>query len=237
MDLLDTIRQGIQSLFGRRQSRPEPGETGGMAASEFEVESSRSRPDVRHGMSEVELPVPSDAQYGIPEPSPQVTMPEPDEWAGDQEPDSGDSMPEPDDRDETKKSDRLSTLDFMSMPSAARRILRLMLRKPEVSYPELCEMIDALPESKRISRAELDDALADLCERAWILQVEVDDVFVYQINLGAKTGSDVSRARPSPTTPKRDSLAMKDLWDAVDSTSDTDYRKRHGAQDSDDEET
>lgn len=146
-------------------------------------------------------------------------------------------MPEPDDRDETKKSERLSTLDFMSMPSAARRILRLMLRKPEVSYPELCEMVDALPEGKRISRAELDDALADLCEKAWILQDEADDVFVYKINLGAKTGSDVSRAGPEPTTPKRDSLAMKDLWDAVDSTSDTDYRKRHGTQDSDDEET
>jgi predicted transcriptional regulator len=139
-------------------------------------------------------------------------------------------MSEPTDQNDPQKLSSPSTFDLMSMPAPERRVIRIMLRKPVASYPDLCKIIDALPDHKRITRTELDKALAGLCEKGWLSREEVNDVYVYKVNLGTKTGSDVSRAGPSQKEKKerpRRGPSMSDLWDSVDSTSDTDYRKKH----------
>lgn len=127
----------------------------------------------------------------------------------------------------------LNTMDFMSMPGPMRRLLRMMLKKPVATYKELCEMTDAMPEDRRITREELDKTLVDLIEKGWLVKDEGKEAAnpTYKIHLGAKEGSDqsrdVTRSTDDTRTRKREGPRMKDLWNAVDTTSDTDYRKRH----------
>ncbi len=82
----------------------------------------------------------------------------------------------------------LSTLDLMSLPSSVRRVINLMLRKVEITYPELCKTVAELPEDKRLSRAELDEILAALCQVGWLDQEQSGDVITYKVSLNPKPG-------------------------------------------------
>jgi hypothetical protein len=108
-----------------------------------------------------------------------------------------------------------STLDMLGMPDAARRIVRIMLRRPQMTYDEIRAAMEALPEDKRASRAELDEALELLCQLKWLAKEQTDEAVVYKVGIGSKPGSDVTRAGP-----KREAgqTQIEQLWDAVDSS-------------------
>jgi len=103
----------------------------------------------------------------------------------------------------------------LGMPDAARRIVRIMLRKPQMTYDEICAAMDALPEDKRASRTELDEALELLCQLKWLVKEQTTEAPIYKVGIGAKPGSDVTRAGP-----KREAgqTQIDQLWDAVDSS-------------------
>lgn len=121
----------------------------------------------------------------------------------------------------------LSTLDFMSIPAASRRLLRILLRKSEISDADLRVLVAELPEDKRPTDSEYQEAIADLTGRTWIVEYEMDGKPYYRVNLGSKVGSDESRTKPADLGKDYDGPSMPELWDAVDTTSGTDYRKRH----------
>ena len=108
-----------------------------------------------------------------------------------------------------------STLDMLGMPDAARRVVRIMLRRPQMTYDEIRTAMDALPEGKRASRAELDEALVLLCQLKWLIKEETVENVIYKVGIGTKPGSDVTRAGP-----KREAgqTQIEQLWDAVDSS-------------------
>ncbi|MGF1504919.1 MAG: hypothetical protein ACFB51_07285 [Anaerolineae bacterium] len=110
----------------------------------------------------------------------------------------------------------ISTIDMMGMPGPMRRIIRIMLRKTELTYAEIKEACAQLPESKRPTVPEIDEALEALVEMEWLFRIEGDDEesVVYSVKMSKKEGSDLSR---SGTRGKRHSSAvMKNLWEAVD---------------------
>lgn len=77
----------------------------------------------------------------------------------------------------------LSVLDIADLPPTQRKIMRLILRKVEMTYKELCAAVEALPEVERLSRAELDQALQTLSQNRWLLRAEKDQVASYRVNL------------------------------------------------------
>src|ERR1051326_4039818 len=94
----------------------------------------------------------------------------------------------------------LSVLDFGDLPSTQRKTMRLMLRQREVTYPDLCQVVDALPEAERLTRSELDDALKNLTEQQWLIRSGEAPV-IYKVNFRRGT---------------RPALA-RDIWNVLDS--------------------
>lgn len=83
----------------------------------------------------------------------------------------------------------ITALDLMDLPPALRKIMRLMLRELQMSYPRLCEAMDAMPETDRLTRADLDSALSTLAQQFWLIQIGEGQKAVYKVNLRRKAGS------------------------------------------------
>lgn len=95
----------------------------------------------------------------------------------------------------------ISPLDLASLAPPLRRIMRLMLREVEMTYPELCEATEKLPEGQRMSREDLDQALEALRGQSWLIRLGQDELITYKVNLRRKRGSTLSGG----------------IWDALDS--------------------
>ncbi len=83
----------------------------------------------------------------------------------------------------------ISALDIADLPPLLRKIMRQMLREYELTYGELCEWADALPEAERISRKELDNALQELSTQFWLIKRGDGEKVRYQTNLRRKAPS------------------------------------------------
>ena len=88
-----------------------------------------------------------------------------------------------------QKEGGITALDLADLPPALRKIMRLMLRQLQMSYPQLCEAMDKVLEGDRLSRAELDDALKTLSQQAWLIQIGEGERAIYKVNLRRKAGS------------------------------------------------
>jgi predicted transcriptional regulator len=121
---------------------------------------------------------------------------------------SGESERRSSGSDDQKQEDGISVLDLESLPPTIRKIMRLMLRKVEITYPDLCEAVEALPEADRLSRADLDEVLDRLIKQRWLIRMGTDRDIAYKVNLRRKAGSTLS----------------KSIWDAMDSTSEPSKR-------------
>ncbi len=88
-----------------------------------------------------------------------------------------------------QKEGGISPLDLAGLPPALRKIMRVMLRELSASYPRLCEVVDAMPDKDRLSRAELDSVLADLTEQFWLIRIGEKERAIYKVNLRRKEGS------------------------------------------------
>lgn len=83
----------------------------------------------------------------------------------------------------------ITALDLADLPPALRKIMRLMLRRLQLNYPQLCEAMDATPEGERLSRADLDLSLDTLTRQAWLIRLGEGQKAIYKVNLRAKSGS------------------------------------------------
>ena len=83
----------------------------------------------------------------------------------------------------------ITPLDLVGLPPALRKIMRLMLRELQMSYPRLCEAMDAMPEADRLSREDLQAALTTLTEQAWLIRIGEGEKAIYKVNLRRREGS------------------------------------------------
>lgn len=94
--------------------------------------------------------------------------------------------------DDKRKEGGISILDLAELPPALRKIMRLMLRQIQMNYAQLHEAIDHLPESERLTRVNLDAALKELSDQAWLIQIGEGKHAVYKVNLRSRAGSNLS---------------------------------------------
>ena len=91
--------------------------------------------------------------------------------------------------DDKRKEGGITALDLADLPPALRKIMRLMLRQLQMSYPQLCEAMDTMPEEEQLNHADLDDALQQLSDQAWLIQIGKGERAIYKVNLRRKAGS------------------------------------------------
>ncbi len=83
----------------------------------------------------------------------------------------------------------ITALDLAELPPALRKIMRLMLRELQMSYPRLCEAVDEMPEKDRLTRDGLDDALSTLTQQFWLIRIGEGEKAIYKVNLRHGEGS------------------------------------------------
>ncbi len=83
----------------------------------------------------------------------------------------------------------ITALDLADLPPSLRKIMRLMLRELQLSYPQLLEAIAALPEDQRLSQKDLDEALDTLSSQGWLIRIGQGEKAIYKVNLRRKAGS------------------------------------------------
>jgi hypothetical protein len=91
-----------------------------------------------------------------------------------------------------KRESGISVLDLLELPPKQRRIMRVLLRRVEMTYSDLCEVLKAMPEVDRVDVGELEEALDALKELGWLTRTDDQDA-IYRVNLRRKAGSRLSR--------------------------------------------
>jgi len=83
----------------------------------------------------------------------------------------------------------ITALDLADLPLTLRKIMRLMLRELQLSYPQLLETMAALPEGERLPHKDLDEALDVLTAQSWLTRIGQGEKAIYKVNLRRKAGS------------------------------------------------
>jgi hypothetical protein len=104
----------------------------------------------------------------------------------------------------------LSILDLEGLPPAQRKIMRLILRKTEISYAELSQAIAGMPEADRLSQAEMDETLDALIQQQFLLRADGDREVTFRVNHRRNTRSTL----------------RTNIWDALDSGAISNKRRR-----------
>ncbi len=86
----------------------------------------------------------------------------------------------------------ITALDLADLPPALRKIMRLMLRELELSYPQLTDAITSLPADERLQSKELDKALDVLTTQSWLIRIGQGTKAIYKVNLRRKAGSTIA---------------------------------------------
>lgn len=96
--------------------------------------------------------------------------------------------------DDKKKEEGISVLDLADLPPTFRKIMRLMLRQIQMSYSQLCEVVDQMPQSEQLTRTQLNEALTKLAEQSWLIQIGEGERAIYKVNLRRKAGSELGES-------------------------------------------
>jgi hypothetical protein len=91
--------------------------------------------------------------------------------------------------EDKQKDGGITPLDMVDLPPALRKIMRVMLRRVQMSYPELTEAMKSVPEKERLSSSELEEAIATLVEQSWLMKIGEGERAIYKVNLRRKSGS------------------------------------------------
>ena len=91
-----------------------------------------------------------------------------------------------------QKDGGITPLDMVDLPPALRKIMRMMLRKIQMSYPELMEEMKKMPEKERLSDKDLEEAIATLVEQSWLMKLGEGERAIYKVNLRRKSGSSLA---------------------------------------------
>ncbi|MFW5943126.1 MAG: hypothetical protein ACOCXI_15085 [Chloroflexota bacterium] len=87
----------------------------------------------------------------------------------------------------------ISAWEITRLSPSLRAIVRALLREVELTYPELCRRLQAAPAGEgQMSRAELDEALQQLLNRAWIVRMGQQESTTYRVNLQRRRGTRLS---------------------------------------------
>ena len=127
--------------------------------------------------------------------------------------------PQPD--GDHEQGEGLTALDLMDLPPTLYRVMRLILRQGEMSYPQLDEANAASPEDERLSQRDLGEAVKTLCEQNWLLQQGEGDSTIYRINLRRKVSNALNTF--AEHSPEHDALS-KTIWDAIDASPEEDRK-------------
>ncbi|KXK13864.1 MAG: hypothetical protein UZ14_CFX002001424 [Chloroflexi bacterium OLB14] len=88
-----------------------------------------------------------------------------------------------------QQADGITALDLVDLPPTLRKIMRLLLRELQMSYPSLLEAIESLPEADRLTPDQLDSALLSLTQQFWLTHIGEGKKAIYKVNLRKKVGS------------------------------------------------
>ncbi|MCC7119296.1 MAG: hypothetical protein IT310_12290 [Anaerolineales bacterium] len=88
-----------------------------------------------------------------------------------------------------QKEGGITPLDLVELSPTLRKIMKLMLRELQMTYPRLREVMDAMPEAERLTPNSLDEALASLTEQFWLIRIGEKEKAIYKVNLKRKSGS------------------------------------------------
>ena len=91
--------------------------------------------------------------------------------------------------DDQRKEGGITVLDLADLPPALRKIMKLMLRQLQMNYVQLSAVMEQFPESERLTRNNLDEALEKLVEQAWLIKIGEGERAIYKVNLRRKAGS------------------------------------------------
>jgi hypothetical protein len=100
--------------------------------------------------------------------------------------------------------DYLNVLDIANLPPTQRKIMRLILRKVEMTYTEVCAAVEALPEADCVSRADLDQVLQALTQERWLVRTDKELFPSFRANL--------RRNVTERETPKRE---RRNIWEVL----------------------
>lgn len=92
-----------------------------------------------------------------------------------------------------KREEGISPLDIADLPPNLRKIMRMMMREVVMKYTDLCLAVDAMPEASRLSRKDLEAALATLVEQNWLMRYGEGEFTSYRVNLRRKSGSKLDK--------------------------------------------
>jgi hypothetical protein len=88
-----------------------------------------------------------------------------------------------------QKEGGITALDLADLSPSLRKIMKIMLRELQMTYPRLGEVMDGMPEGERLTRTQLDDALSTLTDQFWLIRIGEREKAIYKVNLKRKTGS------------------------------------------------
>ena len=99
-----------------------------------------------------------------------------------------------------KRERGISPLEIADLPPNLRQVMRMMLREVVMKHTEIVKRVEAMPEARRMSQADLEAALAKLVEQNWLLRYGEGEFTSYKVNLRRKEGSRLGQ----------------DIWSALD---------------------
>jgi hypothetical protein len=121
----------------------------------------------------------------------------------------------------------ISVMEIATLPPALIKILRLVLRQSEISYPALCDQVAMLRDADPLSQAELDVALDTLCAQGWVIRSDAHSP-TYRVNLRRKASS--ARGERHPGGKPASDMGRK-IWAALDpDTADSGAESTDGGQ-------
>lgn len=94
--------------------------------------------------------------------------------------------------EDKKQEGGITALDLADLPPALRKIMRLMLRQLEMTYPQLVEAMANMPEAEKLSQKDLDEALNTLSQQFWLMRFGEGERATYKVNLRRKAGSSLA---------------------------------------------
>lgn len=83
----------------------------------------------------------------------------------------------------------ISPLELAELPPQLKKVMRLLIREMELSYPDLCQAINEMRSADKMSQADLDESLEVLTRQNWLKRDYERGIPLYRVNLRRKAGS------------------------------------------------
>ncbi len=85
----------------------------------------------------------------------------------------------------------LSPAELAELPPDLRRIVLMVLREVQVSHVKLHDAMTAQADDQRMTQAEVDTAVGELCKRGLLVRFEDGETILYRVNLRRRSGGQV----------------------------------------------